>query len=99
MRKAKKELSEFIPDENGVFHEVFPTTVYHKSAQDRTEFEHWLMGEGGDLFSDYQNSLRKTYARICFDCKWFDQGKAQCYAGHIQRENLEECDDFESLRL
>ena len=40
---------DFIPDKNGVFHEVYKTLIYHKSRLDRDEFEQWLQGEGGDL--------------------------------------------------
>ena len=79
----------------GVAQEVYRTLIYHKSEIDREEFEKWLQGEGGDLFTEYQKKLKKTHARICFSCKYFDMGKDQCFDGHIQREDMEECEGYE----
>lgn len=91
-----EEGRNFILDKNGVAHEIFETTMVFGSENDREEFERWIQGEGGDLFTEYQEKLKREYPRMCFNCKWFDQGKDQCFNGHLQYADRETCEGFEA---
>ncbi len=86
---------EFTVDNNGVAHRVYKLQIYFGTEHDRMQFENWLKGEGGDLFTEYQEKLKREYPRMCFECKWFDQGNDQCFNGHLQYADRETCEGFE----
>lgn len=56
--RVKTEINNFyaIPDDAGVFHRVYESTLFFETKQERNDFEEWLSGPGGDLFAKYRES-------------------------------------------
>lgn len=87
----------FVVGEDGIARlvdEDISTTVYFRDEGELYDFESWLENVGGESFEKYRGSER-DYPEICINCKWFDHSNFQCYDGHAQYPEREECEGFE----
>lgn len=86
----------FYIDDDGVARladEDLAVTIYFQSQGELWDFKEWLEGEGSESFARYRDSGRK-YPEICYNCKWFDHNNFQCFDGHGQYEQKENCEGF-----
>ena len=74
--------------------EELSVTIYFQDEGEMWDFEEWLKGEGSKSFAKYRGSDRE-YPEICYNCKWFDHENFQCFDGHAQYAEREECEGFE----